>query len=368
MHIDHHFKITKQIKNILIIQLGDVGDVVWTTPSFKAVKETFPHAGVSVLLREGTACLFEADPYVEQCFEVKHYKGHLLNRVIEQIRFVRILRRKHFDIAFDLRSDDRGAFMARLTGAEIRGALYYRDVPFLRNRLFTHLLVEPSQQKKKVLGAAEQSLRILRGFGIHASSDVPKLWIMPDVMKQAQQILHRAGCVDSNDHDGLGLITLNPFSRWSYKEWDSDKWVSIMNWLWNRFHIASAVVGNKEESARATELVNRCSGTVYNLAGKTTLAELAGVLSFSGLHIGVDSAAPHIAAAVGTPTITIYGPSDWQDWAPVGEMHRVIVPDMECVPCRKKGCDGSEQSRCLETLEIDKVQTVIGEELEKRSR
>jgi heptosyltransferase-3 len=100
---------------------------------------------------------------------------------------------------------------------------------------------------------------------------------------------------------------------------------------------------------------------VYNLAGKTTLAELAGTLSLSSLHLGVDSAAPHIAAAVGTPTLTIYGPSDWRDWAPVGDQHRVIVSNMDCVPCYKKGCNGSGLSQCLETLGVDSVQKSVQE-------
>ena len=110
-------------------------------------------------------------------------------------------------------------------------------------------------------------------------------------------------------------------------------------------------------------MVETGSAAVYNLAGKTTLVELAGLLRLSALHLGVDSAAPHIAAAVGTPTITIYGPSDWREWAPIGEHHRVVVPPMECVPCRQKGCDGKEWSRCLETLETGQVQEVIREAL-----
>ena len=57
----------------------------------------------------------------------------------------------------------------------------------------------------------------------------------------------------------------------------------------------------------------------------------------SSVHVGVDSAAPHIAAAVGTPTVTIYGPTDWRDWAPVGKQHRVVVPQMDCIPCHQDG-------------------------------
>ena len=96
------------------------------------------------------------------------------------------------------------------------------------------------------------------------------------------------------------------------------------------------------------DLIRQCRARAVNLAGQTTLAELAAVLSQSRLHIGVDSAAPHIAAAVGVPTVTIYGPSSWFDWSPVGDSHRVVLPNMDCVPCHQKGCDGSGRSRCLE--------------------
>ena len=97
---------------------------------------------------------------------------------------------------------------------------------------------------------------------------------------------------------------------------------------------------------------------VVDLAGRTSLKELAALLSLSAFHVGIDSAAPHIAAAVGTPTITIYGPTDWRDWAPEGERHRVIEPERDCVPCREKGCRGEGRSECLEDLGAGQV---IGE-------
>jgi len=103
-----------------------------------------------------------------------------------------------------------------------------------------------------------------------------------------------------------------------------------------------------------------------NLAGRTTLAELAGILGESHLHLGVDSAAPHIASAVGTPTVTIYGPSDWRYWAPPGNRNQVVVPDMACAPCHQKGCEGKGTSRCLDSLEVSAVQSAVREGLSRR--
>jgi heptosyltransferase-3 len=357
MNIRRQHTLPENIHNILIIQLGDIGDVVWSTPAFRAVKETFPEAKIAVLLRKGSGSLLEADPSIYKTYEVKKYTGSFLVKVIRQIGFIRELRQEHFDLVFDLRSDERGAFMAFITGAPVRAALYYGDVPFYRNRLFTHLL-EPPFLKESFLGAAEQTFRIIRGFGIEAKTDVPKLWVSDETMHRAEKILEGEGI-----HPLTGpsdpWITLNPFSKWLYKEWDIKKWAQIIDWLWKEYKIATVVVGAATEHERAGKIVQACSGKSYNLAGKTSLAELAGLLSLSHLHIGVDSAAPHIAAAVGTPTITLYGPSDWRDWAPVGDQHLVIASEMACAPCNKKGCDNQGWSKCLEELTVDTVKKTI---------
>ncbi len=366
MLIKEYFKVKGDIKNILVIQLGDIGDVVWTTPTLWAVKESYPQANVSVLLRESFGCLLEADPSIHKIFEVKSTQGNLLSNITYQLQLVKKLRNEQFDLVFDLRSGDRGAIMARLTGAAIRGSLHYTAVPFWRNRLFTHLLIGLPTPKERILGAAEQSLSIVRGFGITGKTTVPKLWVSDQVMARVYEVLAECNMKPVASDPSYRWITVNPFSRWPHKEWADHKWVSVINWLWDEFRIAAAIVGSKGDEAKAGELANKCNGTVYNLAGKTTLAELAGALSMSSFHLGVDSAAPHIAAAVGTPTLTIYGPSDWRDWAPVGDKHRVVVSSMDCVPCYKKGCDGSERSLCIETLEVRTVQDAIREMLEKR--
>lgn len=347
----NRFKL-KDIHNILLIQLGDIGDVVWATPTFRAVKESFPTANVSVLLRESFGSLLEADPHVHRIFEVKRYKGDLIKKVKGQLKLLRALRQERFDLVFDLRLDDRGAFMAFLSGAPVRVAITYPGVLW-RNRLFTHIVVPPVP-KKRILGAAEQSLRLVREFGINTKDTTPKLWVLEKTKRKAEKLLN-----DDNIKTFRRWVTLNPFSRWQYKEWDHGNWVHVVDWLWNKYGIPTVIVGAPEEREKAVNIANRCKGQVFNLAGKTTLNELAGVLCQSSLHVGVDSAAPHIAAAVGTPTITIYGPSDWRDWAPRGKKHRVVTPDRNCAPCYQKGCEGSGISKCFETLTVDKVQRTI---------
>jgi len=344
-------------KKILLIQLGDIGDVVWMTPTLWALKAACPQADLFVLLREENGALLEADTAVSGTIEIKKYRGSLYERLRAQSRFIRDFRRERFDMVIDLRADDRGAIMARLSGAPVRVAQHYQGLPFWRNLFFTKL-VKPRPQEKNDRGAAEQSLRIVRELGIEVQAAVPRLWVHEEVKKSASILLREAG-IDIPSR----WVSLNPFSRWSYKELPYHKWIEIIDWIWEEFHIVSVIIGSEAESKKAAKLADGCSGKVYNLAGRTNLVELAALLGFSSLHIGVDSAAPHIAAAVGTSTVTIYGPSDWREWAPRGEHHRVVVAEEECVPCYRKGCDNSNVSRCLENMPVEKIEETIREAL-----
>lgn len=348
MIIATQHKINIPVREILIIQLGDIGDVVWAIPAFWAVKNAFPQADVSVLTRKPNGDLLLDDPHIDTTFQLGK------KNVWEGLRLFISLRQKKFDLIFDLRADDRGAYTSFFVGARMRAGLYYPGLS-RRNRMFTHL-VDPPPAVTRTYGAAEQSLRIIRGFGIKENTLIPQIFVSSATKNKMERLL-AAESIAVYD----GYVTVNPFSRWSYKEWGMNKWCELISFIWQKYKMPVLILGSEEEKGRANQLSVANPSTAYNFAGKTSLHEMAGLLQMSRLHIGVDSAAPHIAAAVGTPTLTIYGPSDWRDWAPQGEKNKVVLPDMDCSPCYKKGCDGSGRSECLETLAVSKVQDAVEE-------
>ncbi len=362
--ISDYFEKPFRPRRVLVIQLGDIGDVVWMLPALQVIRETWPEAELSVLLRDKIGSLLSTvDPPVKT-FEVPGKRKNVFAAIRSTYSLIRALRREHFDMVFDMRADERGGYMAFVTGAPFRVALYYPSMKGLRNHLFTHLVGLTG--KPLHVRAAGQALYILQAFGIVTDDVVPKLRVSRDVSNRASQMIASKGMsvsMKENEIIEKDWVTLNPFSRWSYKEWGLEKWVRIVDWLYGEFAVKSVIVGSPGERQRAEEIVASCPGRALNIAGSTTLGELAGVLALSRLHIGVDSAAPHIAAAVGTPTVTIYGPSDWRYWAPPGRNNRVAVSDMSCVPCHLKGCNGSGRSLCLENLGVEKVQAVIKEAL-----
>jgi len=346
-------------RRILVIQLGDIGDIVWTWPALYAIRTRFPRAELSLLTRKGRGGLLEGNPLLREIIEVVEPRDGGFSALSAHVGFLGRLRRGRYDLAVDLRGDERGAFLARISGAPVRIALaYYRDVPSWRNRMFTHLASAPLPREGSFRGPAEQSLDVLRPFGIDIEGELPPFPVPPAVAERVDRLLRQEGM----DLD-LPWVTLSPYSRWTYKEWGQEKWADVIRWLRDRWGVGSAVVGSAGDRGRAEELVRDAGGPVHNLAGRTTLSELAGVIARSVLHVGVDTGGPHLAAALGLPTVTIYGPSFGEAWAHPGPQHRVVFLDRDCVPCRKTGCDNSHVSECLEELGPEKVRQAVGDSL-----
>lgn len=346
--------------NVLLVQLGDIGDVVLTTPTIRAVKETYPDARVSILVRKPFGSLLVADPNLHEFVEAEKFRGTLLHTLREYFLFARRLRRARYDFVIDLRTGDRGAILSFLTGAPVRVGRHEDHKPFWHDRLFTKIIRDPKTAPPPVHPGADQSLRVVRELGIDTADSTPRLFISPADRLRASDLFAESGITL-----GTRMVTVNPFSRWKYKEWSNAKWEEVIDRIWDTYRIPSVLIGSPEEAAGCQEIVRGREGRAINLAGRTTLGELAAVISMSSLHLGVDSAAPHIAAALGIPTVTIHGPTDWRAWRVVNEHHKVVSSVMDCLPCNMMGCKGSGQSRCLDELATEPVISAAHELLGK---
>ncbi|MEI7589792.1 MAG: glycosyltransferase family 9 protein [Deltaproteobacteria bacterium] len=350
MIIRNNFKRFENIKKILVVQLGDIGDVVNSVPALHSIKEAYPKASISVLTRESFGSLLDADKCIDEIFGVELRQGNVITRELPQIALIARLRNKKFDLVFDLRSDERGAFMAFASGAPIRAGLFYGRHQFWRNHALTHLFNIDTTKEASTAGASEQSLRIIRGFDIPATEEIPKLFVAPDAQVEIEEMINDNGLHQQK------WISINPFSRWHHKEWSLTKWAQTIDWLVENKKVVCVIVGASNDSKRTQELIMQTRHKPLDFVGKTTLPQLVALLSRSATHIGVDSAAAHIAGAVGTPTFTIFGPTDWQSWGPLGKDNHFLFPVRDCYPCYKKGCDDSGgQSCCLDELDVSTV-------------
>jgi predicted lipopolysaccharide heptosyltransferase III len=354
-------------QNILLIQLGDIGDVVLSIPAFRAVRDQFPQANIIVAVREKAKELIQHVPWVNGVMAINQDQRSLLDEISYQWMFFSLVRSYHFDLVFDFRTGTRGAILAFLSGAKERVG-FFDPEGFWRNRLFTHLYRLDYHASMHV---AAYYFSLLQAYGLIVAHEAPEMHVTSEVQKHAARILNKEGIPSD-----WPIIAIQPFSLWGYKEWSIHKYAQLIQWILSARCISIVITGSQHERERAKDLIDRCAGhgfeghegrdrQVFNLAGKTSLGELAALIRSCRLFIGSDSSGMHIAAAVGTPTVVIFGPSAPASWAPAGDDHAIVQKDLPCVPCRQKGCDGSEVSRCLDELEVDEVRAVVQTQLKK---
>ncbi|BBO79303.1 putative lipopolysaccharide heptosyltransferase III [Desulfosarcina widdelii] len=349
-----------QVKHgaILAIQLGDIGDVVLTLPALRALKKRFPRNRVVVCVRKKASELMALCPDVDAVITVDKTKRSLLSAIRYQLAFLSSLKSHRYDLSIDFRTGTRGAIASLMANARYRLGFFEAEGKMWRNRIFTHLVHRDYQLGTHV---ADYYFELVKWLGIKPDKPDPVLPVPDPLKKRVTQLLNAEGI-----HPDNPFIVLQPFSLWQYKELHPEKYVDMVNRIAGRSNIPILLSGAPNERHRAQEIADRCTGQIINMAGLTTIGELAGLLSLASLFIGVDSAGVHIAAATGTPTVSIFGPSAPSSWAPRGNRHLVIQPELACVPCRRKGCDDSGVSRCLEALSVDEIMDAAEPILSKR--
>ncbi|MCG6893873.1 MAG: glycosyltransferase family 9 protein [Desulfobacteraceae bacterium] len=346
--------------NFLLVQLGDLGDVVLSLPAARALRERFPGSRICMIVREKAVGLLDDRPWIDTVFAVAKERRSLARELRHQAVFFSRLRSFGARTAFDLRTDQRGAIAARLSGAPRRASFYAFDGRLWRNRLFTHL-VYPHRPRGTYM--AEQYLSLLQAYGIDTPHRSPVLPVSKTRRSEARRLLRREGVTTGHGP----LVALQPFSLWRYKEWPLHRQAQLARWLVEAVGATVVLLGTERERTR-TGVFFRDSvppPRLFDLTGKTPLPLLPALLAECRLLVGMDSAGLHIAAAVGTATFGIFGPTSPADWAPRGIRHGTVAKKMACQPCRDKGCRGSGASRCLTELGTAEVREALSAHLDR---
>ncbi len=341
-------------RRILLIQLGDIGDVVLTTPALKVIKRALPGSELTVALRGKASMLLEDQPWVDGVIPVSDGSKKKSRSLSAVGSLFLALRRGRFDLAVDLRTGSRGMFMAALSGAKYKIGRISGSEPWYRRKLFTHN-VRPDPEKELRQYAPQHSLNVLEPLlGEPRKAPSPELTVAESRFDEALALRRSLGIPEERP-----VVAVHPFSLWPYKEWGDDKWKSVIEHLKERHRVSVIVTGAPEDRARAAEMVGGFREGVFNLVGKTPLNLLPALFKTCKLVVGVDTAALHIAAAVKTPTVGIFGPSLTAVWAPRGPGNHTAVSKLSCVPCARRGCADSGWSQCLEELEATEVTELL---------
>lgn len=347
-------------KRVLIIKLRHHGDVLLTSPCFTVLKKAWPDAEVDALVYDDTQSMLTHHPDISQVHTIGRgwrKRGYVAQFTLYR-QLYRTLAKRQYDVLINLTEHWHGARLARRLKPRISvgfrpdkrtGLARWRWV-----KSFTTLYPAIQDNSRHMV---EVNLDALRRIGIHpASAEDKRTLFVPGDEAEAfiQQQLAGFGLSSGS------YILVHPTSRWMFKSWSIEHLANTVNTLAQRgLPVILSAAPSREESDYMDKLRAKLTQPVFDLSGKLNLKQLGALMKHARVFFGVDSMPMHLASAVGTPTVAIFGPTGAIKWSPWGVPHRVITAGFSCQPCGKDGCGGSQISDCIMAVTPQQVLSAI---------
>lgn len=334
-----------ELRRVLVVKLRNLGDVLLTSPVFSTLAAQAPQAEIDALVYRDTADMLSGHPALAQL--------HTIDRGWKQLgpwaqfrherALIGALRARRYDLVVHLTEHRRGAWLTRLLRPRWAVAPDGDHGRFF-DRSFTHRYRVVGGNRRHTVDIHLDSLRRL---GIHPTPASRRL-----VFAEGAQAGDRAAVLLASGGLSNGrFVAIHPASRWHFKCWPVESMVALIDGLQDRGHrVVLTCAPDPAEREIADAIVARVGRPVIDLGGQLGLKELGAVIRRARLFIGVDSAPMHMAAAVGTPTVALFGPSGEIEWGPWMVRSRVLTSDHRCRPCGFDGCGGGKRSECLEAI------------------
>ncbi len=345
----------QEVKSILLFKLRYMGDVLMTTPAIRLLRQSYPKASITMIVNKGTEDVLRYNPHLDQIVTIDREmveKKPFYKRVPYEWKVLRDLRRGHYNISVDFDSGERGAYMALLSGIGIRIGFHYSKG--FRRLIFTHQV-----HREGVSHTVERNLLLVeKTMGLVRTDDTLELYTGPEDDRRMALWLQR------HQLSGKDFVIIQPGARFSSKLWPAEKWASLIDILQKDLRLHVVVTGGQKEIKYLQTIMSGIKARVLSLVGQTTVLELAVLLKKASLFIGTDSGPMHIAAAVGTPLIALFGPTDPLVWGPWGKGHYVISRYLPCSPCKYTHCNLGKES-CMEQISIEDVLNAVCQHFER---
>lgn len=340
-------------EHILIRGVNWIGDAVMTMPAVKALRKSRPRAHIALLVKPWVSPLFEKDPHID---EIILYRAEHAG-IAGKLRLAAELRRRNFSAAVLLQNALDAAVTAFLAGIPERIG-YERDG---RGLLLTTGV--PHEGDTKRLHHIDYYLNLLRQSGIEAPYGDPWLYLAPEerlVARDRLASLRRP------------VVGINPGATYgSSKRWRPERFSRLADRIMNEMNGSIVIFGGPAEQPIAEEITRKIgsdSGNdrFLNLAGSTSIRELAALISECDMLVTNDSGPMHIGYAVGAPLVAIFGSTSPEQTGPVGKGSTVIrAPGIECAPCFERECP-KKNLACMDAVGVDEVFAAVKNGIPRR--
>lgn len=357
------------VRRALVIKLRHHGDVLLAAPVISTLQRLAPGCEIDALAYSDTAPMLALHPQLAQLHVIDRQwkKQGVWRQLIAEGRLLAQLRARHYDLVIHLSVHKRGAWLTRLLrprwsvaprlNHKPGGSLSGNIGKGFWTRSFTHFYPGQSHPDRHTV---ESNLDSLRALGLTPTTPDKRVILIPGTSAEARidQLMMAHGLTAGQ------FIHIHPTSRWLFKCWPAERVAELCQSLSRKSWsiVLTAAPDAQEMAMIQTILANRALSPALNpkslidLSGQLALKELAALTSRARLFVGVDSAPMHIAAAMGTPTVAIFGPSGDREWGPWQVTQRIVTSTNHvCRPCGRAGCNDSKISECLTTLPVAKV-------------
>ena len=323
-------------KKILIIKPGAIGDLLHISPTVRALKKHFPAAGIDIMVSSrSTTCLFENSPHVRRVLFFDRKGEHRSWR-----RFMALwsdVRRENYDLVINFQRSTLKVWLLVLAAFPCRVLVYHKT-------------------KARKLHAVTNHLETVASLGIDIQKENPDL----ELHLAAEDTVFAERFMVDNKLSGRQLVALNLGASNRIKCWPAESFAALGDRIQKETGAAILLVGGRDELDLAARIMSSSAIKPFNLAGALSLGQLGALLKQCKVLVSGDTGPLHLATAVGTRVIALFGAIDPDRTGPVGKGHLVIShPELECVPCNAKSCRHTPYLECMTLITVDEVMRAV---------
>jgi heptosyltransferase I len=350
--------------NILIVKLSAIGDVIHTLPSLAALRRCYPDADITWVVEEAAADLLADHPDLSRVIVsgrkrwIKELRRGRIAGPLEEMRsFLRDLRSRRYDLVIDFHGLFKSAMIVLMSGGKRK--LGYDSLQELSGLFYNEKI--PEEMGRHAVDRYLDFVRYVAGESGSACLDaIPEFRIALGEREQQRATSLIEKHVASFPQGGMTprFVAVNPVAFWETKLWQEEKFAELCDRI--REELGIGIVFTGGEAAPLERICRRMKTEGVNLGGQTKLRELACIYREAALLVTTDSGPMHLAAAVGTPVVALFGPTDPARTGPYGPGHRIIRKGCSCSPCFRKHC---EAPCCMTEITVEEVFRVVSEKL-----
>ena len=332
----------KNVKRVLVVRLRSIGDTVLITPSLDALRSFLPGAQIDVLLEDWVA------PVLDGFDAVDHVLTFSRQSKKSRIEMLMKLRRARYDVAFNLHGGTTSTFFVRASGAKHKiGYAHYRY-----SFLYDHLLASAKDfWQREIIHSAEQHLALFGFAGVPVSDrSKSRLAITGTALDSIENKL--AG--SAVRHPPSAIALLHPAAAFDTKQWATENFARVAEFLHEKGFSVVAIAARKEREV--LENLKKLAGAPVTIFDDLTLPEITALAAKAKIFVGNDSGIAHIAAAVQTPLVVIFGSSNINHWRPWTDApNQIVQAKMACQPCAGHFCAEFDKPECIRRVSVLQV-------------